>query len=221
MSLQPLEGLYKKALEKIKGERGTVVITIGNIPKISKSNDIIGNCVQEWIPQWLEDEGLTLESNKKSQAFPDFTAVIDGKRYDMEVKCWNYNQSPAFDIANFNGFYREIFSNPAKLNAKYLIFGYSPTKHGFEIKDIFLKNLWDITSVSRKYPVGLQVKQGQPYAIRPFPFHKLPGEAFGSAEKFIAAIRDTRTLFPLEGAIPPDEWYRVVSAKLAIFPRIN
>jgi hypothetical protein len=215
MSLQPLEGLYKKALEKIKGERGNIVINIGNIPKVSKSNDIIGNCVQEWIPQWLEDEGLTLESNKKTQSFPDFTAIIDGKRYDMEVKCWNYNNAPAFDIANFNGFYRETYSDPAKLYAKYLIFGYAPTKHGFEIKDIFLKNLWDITTNSQKYPIGLQVKQGQPYAIRPFSFHKTPKKSFGSLKKFLVAIRDARRIFPLDGVVSPEDWYDIVSSHIS------
>ena len=49
--LQSLEQLYEKALNDIKGEKGVITINIGGIPKISRSNDIIGNCVQEWIPQ--------------------------------------------------------------------------------------------------------------------------------------------------------------------------
>ena len=117
MSLKSLEQLYEKAVESIKGEKGVITINIGGIPKTSKSNSVIGNCVQEWIPQWLEDNGLKLEPNNQSQAFPDFTACIDGIKYDMEVKCWNYDKQPAFDISNFDGFYREIFNNPAKLYA--------------------------------------------------------------------------------------------------------
>jgi len=100
MILNSLEVLYEIALREIKGKLGVITINIGGIPKTSKSNDIIGNCIQEWIPQWLEDHGLHLESNSKSQVFPDFTALIEDQRYDMEIKCWNYQNSPAFDIAN-------------------------------------------------------------------------------------------------------------------------
>lgn len=109
--LNSLEELYKKAIDEIKGEKGVITINIGGIPKTSHSNDIIGNCVQEWIPQWLEDNGLTLYKNEHTQRFLDFTAVINAVKYDMEVKCWNYQNSPAFDIANFDSFYREIYMN--------------------------------------------------------------------------------------------------------------
>ena len=64
--LQSLEQLYEKALNDIKGEKGVITINIGGIPKTSKSNDIIGNCVQECIPQWLEDNGLKPDTNKSS-----------------------------------------------------------------------------------------------------------------------------------------------------------
>ena len=204
MDLQSLEELYNKAVMDIKGEKGVITINIAGIPKTSKSNDIIGNCVQEWIPQWLEDNGLRLEANDKTQVFPDFTAVIRGKRYDMEVKSWNSTANPAFDISNFNGFYREIYSRPNKLHAKYLIFAYTPTTHGFQIDDVYLKNLWEITSPAHKYPIGLQVKQGQPYAIRPFAFHTNPDKSFSNIEEFVNAIYMTRKLFPLDGMIDPD-----------------
>jgi len=206
-----LEQLHKKAIESIKGEKGVITINIGGIPKTSKSNSIIGNCVQEWIPQWLEDNGLKLEPNTHTQSFPDFTADIGGKKYDMEVKCWNYNNSPAFDISNFDGFYREIYINPAKLYAKYLIFAYKPTTHGFIIENIYLKNLWEITGKSVKYPIGLQVKQGRPFAIRPVPFHKFPEKAFEDVKGFICAIAETRKEFPLDGAIDAELWLKTVS----------
>ena len=211
MNLNSLEELYQRAIQEIKGKPGVITITIDGIPKISRSNDIIGNCVQEWIPQWLEDNGLKLEKNENSQQFPDFTANINGQRYDMEVKCWNYLNSPAFDIANFDGFYREIYGNPDKLSAKYLIFGYTPTKHGFQINDIFLKNIWEITSKTTTRPLGLQVKQGRPYAIRPFPFHKNPEKSFLDVFDFIDAVYETRKLFKIEGMINPAIWKKEVT----------
>ena len=214
MSLNSLDDVYFLAKKKLINAQGNINIVIAGIPKNSKSNDIIGNCVQEWIPQWLEDNGLDLVANSGTQIFPDFIATIDGKKYDMEVKCWNFNESPAFDIANFDGFYREIYENPRKLNAKYLIFGYVPTKHGFRIEEIYLKNLWDITCRPQGKsgrPIHLQVKQDNPYAIRPSSFHKNPEKKrFPSIKEFVKAIRDTRKMFPKENMIDPDEWYEKV-----------
>ena len=206
MILESLEQLYEKAINDIKGEKGVITINIGGIPKTSHSNDIIGSCVQEWIPQWLEDNGLELETNLSSQTFPDFTANINGKKYDMEIKCWNYNNNPAFDVSNFDGFYREIYNSPAKLYAKYLIFGYSPTMHGFKIENVYLKNLWEITGKSLKYPIGLQVKQGRPFAIRPIAFHKSNAKSFANLEEFIKAIYETRKIFKIPNSIEPDIW---------------
>ena len=212
--MKSLEELYKKAVDDIKGEKGVITINIGGIPKTSKSNDIIGNCVQEWIPQWLTDNGLDLEANESSQSFPDFTANINGIKYDMEIKCWNYTNSPAFDIANFDGFYREIFTHPNKLHAKYLIFGYTPTTHGFQIDNIYLKSLWEITSKAQKYPIGLQVKQSRPYAIRPFPFHKIPERSFANIHEFVSAIYETRKIFVLSDMIDPNTWLDKVTTGL-------
>jgi len=212
--LKSLEELHEKAIKEIKGEKGVITINIAGIPKISHSNDVIGNCVQEWIPQWLEDNGIKLEKNENSQKFPDFTTNINGQKYDMEVKCWNYQNSPAFDIANFDGFYREIFTDPSKLYAKYLIFGYTPNKHGFQIDDIFLKNIWEITAKARTRPIGLQVKQKRPYAIRPFPFHKKPEQAFKDVYEFVDAIYETRKLFEIDEMIEPNKWKKQVISHL-------
>ncbi|MFD2115227.1 NgoBV family restriction endonuclease [Paenibacillus yanchengensis] len=204
--LNSLEDVFDFAINNIKDQMGHITIAIGGIPKISSSNDIIGNCIQEWIPQWLEDNGLEMIANPNSQQFPDFIATLDGKEYAMEVKCWNGENSPAFDLANFDGFYRAVYDNPEMLNAKYLIFSYKPTTHGFQITNIFLKNVWEITKASKNYPIGLQVKQGSPYAIRPFPFHKHPSTSFSSRREFVEAIQSTREMFPLDNMIDPIEW---------------
>lgn len=214
MELNTLDDLYQLALTDIKGKKGTITISIDSIPKVSKSNDIIGNCVQEWIPQWLEDKGLNLDSNNNTQAFPDFTAVINNKKYDMEVKCWNVNNAPGFDLANFDGFYREIYNDPNKLNAQYLVFAYKPNLHGFEIVDIFLKNIWELTAPTKQYPIGLQNKQGRLYAIRPYNFYRKPNDSFKNKAEFLEAIKKTREKFPIENMIDPDIWLKKVNVKV-------
>ncbi|MFZ8765465.1 NgoBV family restriction endonuclease [Enterococcus diestrammenae] len=221
-TIRSLDDLYQLALLHLKGKRGNIVINLDGIPKISNSNDIIGNCLQEWIPRWLSERGLELQvhsGDSNTQAFPDFKATIDGYEYDMEVKCWNSLNSPGFDLANFDGLYRTLFNNPGKLNAKYLIFGYTPVTDGFIIQDIYLKNIWEITSKSQKYPIGLQVKQGNPYAIRPFAFHKRPDDCFETRRDFVIALAETREMFRSNNPEIPSaqEWLGRVEKKYKIY----
>jgi hypothetical protein len=76
-----------------------------------------------------------------------------------------------------------------------------------------LKSLWEITSKTAKYPIGLQVKQGRPYAIRPYAFHKKPNDSFADIHAFVNAIYNTRKMFVNSGMIDPDEWReKVISA---------
>ena len=96
-----------------------------------------------------------------------------------------------------------------------MIFGYKPTTHGFVIENIYLKNLWEITGKVQKYPIGLQVKQGRPFAIRPIPFHKRPNASFGDVEDFVKAVYEARKMFPLEGAIAPGIWLEKVLEALS------
>ena len=50
---------------------------------------------------------------------------------DAEVKAWNINNAPAFDLANFFSFLDTTFTEPGKLNARYFILGYRPANDGF------------------------------------------------------------------------------------------
>ena len=54
------------------------------------------------------------------------------------------------------------------------------------------------------------MKQGIPYAIRPFPFHKTPEKAFSNIHEFVEAIYETRKIFMQNGMIDPNEWKSVV-----------
>lgn len=49
----------------------------------------------------------------------------------MEVKAWNINNAPAFDLANFQSFVETTYNSPGKLNAQYFILGYKPEDDGF------------------------------------------------------------------------------------------
>lgn len=204
-SLEEMEQLLKR---DILSQSGVITITVGGIPQISATRDIIGNCLQEWLPQWFEDNGLNLEANPSTQTFPDFIAHFDGKSEMVDIKCWNYLNAPAFDIANFDSFYQVVYSNPAKLFAKYLTLGYTPTQHGFRIDYVGLHNLWQVIGKSAKYPLSLQVKRNRPYAIRPISFARHPEKAFGDPVSLIQAVRAARIIFPNNDIdYDPDDWY--------------
>ena len=210
-SLTEMETLLKK---DVLHKGGNITISISDIPKISHTRDIIGNCIQEWLPQWFEDNGLNLEANTATQKFPDFIAHFDNdkeKSKAVDIKCWNYQQSPSFDIANFDSFYNVVYDNPAKIFAKYLTIGYTPTQHGFRIDYVNLLNLWDIVGKASKYPLSLQVKRGRPYAIRPINFAKCTEKAFKNPLALIQAVKDARLIFPSDTAsYDPDDWYNKV-----------
>lgn len=217
-SLKEMELLLK---EDILHKGGNITISIGDIPKISHTRDIIGNCLQEWLPQWFQDNGLDLEANKSTQTFPDFVAHFADKSEMVDIKCWNYLNNPSFDIANFDSFYTVVYDKPDKLFAKYLTIGYAPTLHGFTIEYINLLNMWQIVGKSTKYPLSLQVKRNRPYAIRPINFSKGPDKAFNDPIKLIKAVYQTRNMFPATDETPytPEEWYKKVYK--SIQPLIN
>jgi hypothetical protein len=62
----------------------------------------------------------------------------------------------------------------------------------------------------------LQVKQGRPYAIRPFPFHKFPEKSFATISEFVHAIYKTRKMFMHVGTIKPEDWITTVKNNLQL-----
>ena len=215
MEIKTLNELYELSKEKLEGQHGTITITFANRSHVYSGNDVIGNCLQEWLPDWFQFLGVNIKPGEGTQVFPDFMATFDGKEYAVEVKAWNINNAPAFDLANFQSFLETTYTSPGKLNAQYFILGYKPEddgfSQGFTVKKVFLKHIWEITAPSRNYPTGLQVKRGQPYAMRPYNFNTRSNDSFKSKEEFILAVKKTFDMFPNpELPFTPDEWYSKV-----------
>ena len=84
----------------------------------------------------------------------------------------------------------------------------------FIVRYTIMQCLWEITGKSSKYPIGLQVKQVRPFAIRPISFHKTGHKAFRDLDEFINAIYETRKMFSLSNAIKPDIWVEYVRSKI-------
>lgn len=207
--------LYEYTKNELEGKSGNITINFANHPIVSSSNDIIGNILQEWLPAWFAHLNVDIKAGEHSQEFPDFVAIFGKDKYDVEVKAWNYSNSPAFDIANFHSFIQQTYNSPGKLDAYFIILGYVPANDGFSkgftVEKVYLKRIWEITNKSTKYPIGLQVKLERPYAIRPCTFHKKEG--FKNKKEFIEAIYESFKLFPSKHLkFTPEQWKSKVLA---------
>ena len=216
MQIESLEELFTISKEKLEGKHGTITITFANRSHVYTGNDVIGNCLQEGLPDWFRFLGVNIRSGEGTQVFPDFVAQFGEQKYDMEVKAWNINNAPAFDLANFQSFVETTYKSPGKLNAQYFILGYKPDddgfSQGFTVQKIFLKHIWEITSSTKKYPIGLQVKRNMPYAMRPYNFNRHPKESFKEKIDFINAVKKAFELFPNPMLhFTPEEWFDKVS----------
>lgn len=213
-NIKSIKELYEVSKEELIDREGSIIINFAGFTVNYLNKDIIGNSLQEWLPVWFKRKGIDIISNKKTQEFPDFYLNFDSQRHAVEVKCWNFNANPGFDLANFNSYIETLYNDPTKLLADYFVLGYVQNQYGFTVKEVYLKKIWELTAASGKYPIGIQVKRDQPYALRPFSFHRGSKKSFKNRKEFVCALRDTLKIFPNKTfSFTPDEWFEEVQKK--------
>ena len=189
--------IFEKLLneDKILSMNGKIEFFFGGVNIIVKQKDIVGNVIQEWLQGWLDKNKIFYSVNKNSQMPPDFFLSEDKTKNLLEVKAFNRNASPGFDIADFRMYAQEIINKPYMLHADYLIFGYDMSDEGFvTIKDLWLKKVWEITRSMGNWALNLQIKKNVVHKIRPGLWYKDKKNnfpMFGSLEDFISAIEET------------------------------
>lgn len=165
--------------------------------------------MQEWLQGWLDTKGTEYTPNENTQMPPDFFLNPDDRTKNLlEVKAFNRNGSPGFDIADFRMYASEIQEKPYMLDVDYLIFGYDMSDDGVvTIKDVWLKKVWQITRRMENYPINLQVKEGVIHKIRPGVWYSERATdyaIFECLEDFISAIEETTFKEPkLRNTIAP------------------
>lgn len=175
---------------------GKIKFHLGDVDIVVKQKDVVGNIMQEWLQGWLDNHGIEYVPNENSQMPPDFFLNPDDKTKGLlEVKAFNRNGSPGFDIADFRMYAEEIQEKPYMLDVDYLIFGYDMSDSGIvTIKDVWLKKVWQITRRMANYPINLQVKDGVIHKIRPGVWYSKKATdyaIFDCLEDFICAIEET------------------------------
>ena len=183
-------------VDNILDLKGEIKFYLGDVDIIVKQKDVVGNIMQEWLQGWLDKNDIEYAPSENSQMPPDFYLNPDDKTKGLlEVKAFNRNGSPGYDIADFRMYAEEIQEKPYMLDVDYLIFGYDMNESGVvSIKNVWLKKVWQITRRMANYPINLQVKDGVIHKIRPGVWYSQKATdyaIFDCLEDFICAMEET------------------------------
>lgn len=200
---------------KIKEQIGSVEIILGGISAKYNGKDAIGDLLQEWLGEWLKQKNFYFRTRANTQEFPDFLLAEDDKSGFLEIKTFNANATPAFDIANFDSYNKSLLIKPERLDADYLIFGYKMVDSVLSIDNLWLKKVWEIAGTSGANPVNMQTKNSQPYNLRPIKWYaeKAKNKPFENKTEFINAIAQTLEKYAHSTSSYSENWLENVKEK--------
>ena len=191
---------------------GIISFNLAGVSVKIDTTDTVGITLQAWLKQYLIDNNIYFSEPANTQEFPDFF-LDDNNSYAhmLEVKAFNYNATPAFDIANFESYCSSVKEKPYRLDADYLIFGYVMSDSGdITVKKVWLHKIWQIAGTSQRFPLKTQVKRDMIYNIRPNTDFKLGRKGpFNSKDDFLLAIY--KTLVVYKGKAFADDWKNTLS----------
>ena len=159
---------------------------------IVTSLDVVGSILQNWFEQWLLRNNAPYRLGAHSQSWPDFV-LQDGT--DLEVKAFNSDAGPNFDVANFDAYTRSLQTNAERLLTEHLIFGYKSVNGIVQITELHLKKIWELTGPSRTNILNLQIKQNVPVNIRPKNWRSTQVEVFQNRREFVLALHQALQRF--------------------------
>ena len=164
----------------------------------------------------MTKENIDFDPNPNSQMPPDFFLnKQDHKKELLEVKAFNYLGSPAFDLADFRVFQKEVLTKPWMLDVDYLIFGYEMNDKGeVFVRDLWLKKIWELMRPMKKWSLTLQVKNNVVHKMRPGNWFssKKKHKNFCCLEDFLAAMEEAVYLDPRTHATAHDWRYTLVQS---------
>lgn len=182
--------LYNRLISAgIEDSTGSIEFVLNGLSVTINTKDIVGNCIQSWLKQWMTSNNIFCSEPESTQIFPDFYLSNNETESLLEIKAFNYSASPAFDIANFEAYCDSLRTKAYRLDADYLIFGYTMNEGIIKINKIWLKKIWEISGSSTRYALNTQIKRDVIYNIRPvsnFKYERAP--VFTTKEEFLTAV---------------------------------
>lgn len=190
--------IYDKLLNEdmIKTVKGQIKFNLGDVKITIKKKDVVGNILQEWLEGWLLKREIEFDTNPNTQMPPDFFLVPENHSIGLlEVKAFNKEGNPGFDIADFKAFVKELVEKPYYLETDFLIFGYIMDENTGDVivKDLWLKKIWEITKPMSNWPITVQYKNKTLNKMRPGNWYTTRGnnQVFESKEDYLAAFEET------------------------------
>jgi type II restriction enzyme len=193
--------LYNKLVNEYKviGEHGVINFTLKDLTVSVETKDTIGNLLQEWLKAWFAKMNIDFEENENTQKFPDFYLdVNDKKKGLLEVKSFDWDRGPGFDLANFDSYCNSLLTDAYRIDSDYLIIAYQMKGSALSIKNVWLKKIWELSSPSGTYPIKVQEKKNVIYNLRPSSWYseRIKFKPFASKEDFLRALNETRYEYP-------------------------
>lgn len=193
--------LYSKLVNdyKIIGESGVINFSLKDLTISIETKDTVGNLLQEWLKAWMMKENVEFEENTNSQIFPDFYLDKHNQKLGLlEVKSFDWDRGPGFDLANFDSYCNSLLVNSYRLDSDYLIFAYQMNGSVITIKNVYLKKIWELACPSGTYPLKVQEKKSIIYNIRPSVWYSERNKfkPFARKEDFLSALNNTRYQYP-------------------------
>ena len=146
-------------VDKVKTSKGQIRFKLCDLEMTVKTKDIIGGVIESWVKEWMIKNDILFEPNLFTQTKPDvFLNPDDHKTGLLEIKAFNYESTPAFDLADFQGFAFELISKPYLLDIDCLIFGYTMDTESGDIivRDVWIRKIWSCASSSSQWPLKVQ-----------------------------------------------------------------
>jgi type II restriction enzyme len=201
----------KLKAEQIVGARGKISLELLGLSIDINDKSATGNLLQEWLGAWMKQNGVYFRTDDNTQIFPDFYLGENNASELLEIKTFDYNEAPNFDVAPFDAYVDSLKTKSYRLDADYLILGYTLEDGLLTIKDVWLKKIWEITCPARDLPLRVQRKRGKIYNIRPYNFknNSTGFQPFATKEDFVNAIKETLAHYPMRTE-NPESWVRQV-----------
>ncbi len=162
--------LYQKLINeyRIIGETGSIKFTVKDLSILVKTKDSVGNLLQEWLKAWFQENSIDFKKNTNSQTFPDFLLDKDDHTKGLlEVKSFDFDRGPVFDLANFDSYCNSLLTHAYRLDSDYLMLSYQMSDGQISIKNVWVKKIWELVCPSGTYPLKVQEKKNVIYNIRP------------------------------------------------------
>ncbi len=213
--------LLKLLQEKgIVGAEGSIKLELLETNVNISDKSAAGNLLQEWLGHWMSLNGVYNRENVNSQMFPDFYLSDEEERDLLEVKTFDYVKSPNFDVAQFDAYVRSLRTKAFRLDADYLIMGYSLDAGVIKVNDVWLKKIWEITCPSEQFALRTQVKQQKIHNIRPYNFKSMSNgyQPFNSRREFALAIKETLSKYTGDSQ-EAEQWFNEVETNYQEFAR--